>query len=194
MEALEHFKIPLEKIKLATNNFSDEAFIGQGGYGKVYVGTLTLSEQQIRVAVKRLDCQFGQGNREYLMEIQTLTCYRHKNLVSLVGFCDENGESILVYEHAKYGSLDKYLSNPELSWIQRLKISLGAARGFNYLHDEVGPQHRVLHRDIKSANILLDENWEAKVSDFGLSKIGPSNLEFTYVVTVACGTIGYIDP
>nr|XP_043614631.1 probable serine/threonine-protein kinase DDB_G0278521 [Erigeron canadensis] len=180
---------------LATKNFSDDTFIAEGGFGKVYVGILTLSEKQIRVAMKRLNRQFGQGNREYLMEIQMLTCYRHKNLVSLVGFCDENGESILVYEHVKHGSLDRHLRNAsELSWIQRLKISLGAARGFNYLHYEVGAEHRVLHRDIKSPNILLDENWEAKVADFGLSKIGRSNVEFTYVVTDACGTIGYIDP
>nr|XP_043618547.1 probable receptor-like protein kinase At5g59700 [Erigeron canadensis] len=194
MEGVQHLKIPLEDIKLATKNFSDETCIGEGGFGKVYVGTLTLSQQQIRVAVKKLDRQFGQGNHEFLIEIQMLTCYRHKNLVSLVGFCNDNGEGILVYEHAKHGSLDKHLRNIDLSWIQRLKISLGAARGLNYLHDEVGAEHRVLHRDIKSPNILLDENWEAKVSDFGLSKISPSNVEFTYLVTAPCGTIGYIDP
>lgn len=128
------------------------------------------------------------------MEIQLLSRYRHKNIISLVGFCDESSEKILVYEYAKHGSLDKYLSTPELSWTQRLQISLGAARGLNYLHNDVGPQHRVLHRDIKSSNILLDENWEAKISDFGLSKIGPSNVEFTCLFTGVCGTMGYLDP
>lgn len=78
--------------------------------------------------------------------------------------------------------------------MQRLKISISAARGFNYLHNEMGPQHRILHRDIKSANILLDENWESKISDFGLSKIGPSNHKHTFLFTAACGTFGYADP
>ncbi|XP_071722604.1 probable serine/threonine-protein kinase PBL12 [Rutidosis leptorrhynchoides] len=195
MEGVQHLKIPLAEIKLATNNFGAENYIARGGFGKVYIGKLTVQGQQITVAVKRLDPSLGQGKHEFLMEIQMLSCYRHKNLVCLVGFCDEGGEKILVYEHAKHGSLDRYVSDPtKLSWLQRLQISVGAARGFNYLHHDVGPQHRVLHRDIKSSNILLNENWEARVSDFGLSKIGPSNVEFTFLVTNACGTMGYIDP
>ncbi|CAI9298693.1 unnamed protein product [Lactuca saligna] len=194
MEGVQHLKIPLEDIKLATNNFGDDNFIARGGFGKVYIGQLTLSGQPITVAVKRLDRTLGQGDREFLMEIQMLSCYKHKNLISLIGFSDEGRENILVYEHAKHGSLDRYLSDSNLSWIQRLQISLAAARGFNYLHNDVGPQHRVLHRDIKSSNILLNENWEAKISDFGLSKIGPSNVEFTFLVTSACGTLGYVDP
>lgn len=194
MEGVQHLKVPLEEIKLATNNFGDENLIARGGFGKVYIGKLTLSGQQSTVAVKRLDRTLGQGDREFLMEIQMLSCYKHKNLITLVGFCEESGENILVYEHAKHGSLDKYLSGTELSWMQRLQISVGAARGFNYLHNDVGPQHRVIHRDIKSSNILLNDNWEAKISDFGLSKIGPSNVEFTFLVTNACGTYGYVDP
>ncbi|KAJ0467430.1 putative protein kinase RLK-Pelle-CrRLK1L-1 family [Helianthus annuus] len=192
MEKVQHLKIPLEDIKLATNNFSN--YIAKGGFGNVYGGKLTISGQQYNVAVKRLDPNGGQGVREFFMEIQMLSCYTHENLVSLLGFCEESGESILVYELAKNGSLDKYLDDEKLSWVQRLKISLGAARGFNYLHNDVGSQHRVLHRDIKSSNILLDENWEAKISDFGLSKIGPSNTQMTFLVTLACGTLGYIDP
>ncbi|KAF5757139.1 putative protein kinase RLK-Pelle-CrRLK1L-1 family [Helianthus annuus] len=194
MERVQHLKIPLEEIKSGTNNFSDQNLIARGGFGNVYIGKLTISGHQTTVAVKRLDRTHGQGVHEFLMEIQMLTCYKHENLITLVGFCEESGECILVYEHAKHGSLDKYLSDDKLSWVQRLKISIGAARGFNYLHNDVGPQHRVLHRDIKSSNILLNENWEAKVSDFGLSKIGPSNVEFTFLVTRACGTFGYIDP
>nr|KAJ0190194.1 hypothetical protein LSAT_V11C800429520 [Lactuca sativa] len=194
MEGVQRLKIPLKDIKLATNNFGDDNFIAQGGFGKVYIGQITLSGQSSTIAVKRLDRRLGQGDREFMMEIQMLSRYKHKNLISLLGFCDEGGESILVYEHAKHGSLDKYLSDSNLSWIQRLQISLGAARGFNYLHNDVGLQHRVLHRDIKSSNILLNENWEAKISDFGLSKIGPSNVEFTFLVTNACGTFGYVDP
>ncbi|KAL8246257.1 hypothetical protein R6Q59_007473 [Mikania micrantha] len=194
MEVVEHFKIPLEEIKLATSNFSDENFIASGGFGKVYKGKVAASGGQKPVAVKRLDRKHGQGDHEFLTEIQMLSCYKHKNLISLVGFCKESEENILVYEYAKHGSLDRHLADDKLSWMHRLKISLGAARGFSYLHNDLGPQHRVVHRDIKSSNILLDENWEAKVSDFGLSKLGPSNVEHTFILTKDCGTFGYIDP
>ncbi|XP_076883739.1 putative serine/threonine-protein kinase PBL12 [Bidens hawaiensis] len=191
MEQVQDLNIPLEEIKLATNNFSDKNLIGGGGFGRVYIGNLTKFG---KVAVKRLDRTLGQGDREFRMEIDTLSRCRHKNLITLVGFCEEDGENILVYEYAKHGSLDKYLVNEKLSWIQRLKICIDAARGVSYLHNDVGPEERVLHRDLKSSNILLNENWEAKISDFGLSKVGPSNVKDTYVVTNACGTIGYIDP
>ncbi|KAI3705131.1 hypothetical protein L1987_75364 [Smallanthus sonchifolius] len=193
---LDHLKIPLKDIKLATNNFSDSNFIGQGGFGRVYKGQLPLSASSTkpdRVAVKRLDVKGGQGQHEFLMEIVMLSSYKHDNLVSLVGFSEEGNEKIIVYKHEVRGSLDKYLTT-DLTWVQRLQICLGAARGLNYLHDGAGEGHRVLHRDIKSSNILLDENWEAKVSDFGLSKIGPTNQEFTFLVTTAAGTYGYADP
>ncbi|KAJ9548844.1 hypothetical protein OSB04_021387 [Centaurea solstitialis] len=194
MEKVEHLRIPLEKIREATNNFDQKHFIAKGGFGSVYKGELSWSNSSITVAVKRLDPTSDQGDQEFLMEITMLSSYRHKNLVSLVGFCDEDKEKVLVYMHESRGSLDIYIHDPNLTWKQRLKISIGAARGLNYLHDEVGPQHRVLHRDIKSANILLSDEWEAKVSDFGLSKIGPANLQHTFLVTNACGTFGYLDP
>ncbi|KAF5770882.1 putative protein kinase RLK-Pelle-CrRLK1L-1 family [Helianthus annuus] len=201
IQELDHLKIPLEHIRLATNNFSDDNFIGQGGFGRVYKGQLPLSatatsssKSIISVAVKRLDVKGLQGQHEFLMEIVMLSSYKHDNLVSLVGFSDESDEKIIVYEHEVRGSLDKYLATTDLSWVQRLHICLGAARGINYLHYDVGEGHRVLHRDIKSSNLLLNENWEAKISDFGLSKIGPTNQEFTFLVTNACGTLGYIDP
>ncbi|KAK9061187.1 hypothetical protein SSX86_018367 [Deinandra increscens subsp. villosa] len=201
IQELDHLKIPLEHIKLATNNFSDDNLIGKGGFGRVYKtqhpfsATATSSEKPATtVAVKRLDIKGGQGQHEFLMEIVMLSSYKHDNLVSLVGFCDENDEKIIVYEHEVRGSLDKYLATSDLTWVQRLHICLGAARGLNYLHNDVGEGHRVLHCDIKSSNILLDENWEAKISDFGLSKIGPTNQEFTFLVTNACGTQGYVDP
>ncbi|XP_024992578.1 receptor-like protein kinase ANXUR2 [Cynara cardunculus var. scolymus] len=128
------------------------------------------------------------------MEIFMLASYKHDNLVTLIGFTDEGGEKIIVYKHEARGSLDKYLANKDLTWSQRLQICLGAARGLVYLHSGAGLGHRVLHRDIKSSNILLDVNWEAKISDFGLSKIGPTNQAHTFLVTKACGTIGYVDP
>ncbi|GKF95687.1 receptor-like protein kinase HERK 1, partial [Tanacetum coccineum] len=106
-----------------------------------------------------------------------LSRYRHENIVSLLGFCDEDGENLLVYEYLPNKSLDMYLCSSHLSWIQRLHICIGAACGLEYLHNPGGTTHRVLHRDIKSSNILLDENWNAKISDFGLSKFGPANQE-----------------
>ncbi|KAK9076981.1 hypothetical protein SSX86_005316 [Deinandra increscens subsp. villosa] len=197
MEGVQHLKKSLKEIKLATNNFGDTNVIGRGGYGNVYKGELNISGQLSTVAVKRLDSNLAhpQGAREFLTEIQMLSRCRHQNLVSLVGFCDEGGEKILVYEYVNNESLDKHLRDTnKLSWIQRLQISVGMAHGLKYLHNDVGPQHRVVHRDIKSANILLTENLEAKISDFGLSKITPSNVPFTSVFTHPCGTRGYIDP
>ncbi|KAL8210692.1 hypothetical protein R6Q57_005129 [Mikania cordata] len=197
IQELDHLKITLEDIKLATSSFSDANFIGQGGFGRVYKGqlppTTTTTRSTATVAIKRLDVKGGQGQREFLMEIVMLSSYQHDNLVSLVGFSEDGDEKIIVYKHEARGSLDKYLAT-DLTWVQRLQICLGAARGLNYLHEGAGEGHRVLHRDIKSSNILLDENWEAKVSDFGLSKIGPTNQEITFLVTNAAGTFGYVDP
>ncbi|KAI3508668.1 hypothetical protein L1887_23677 [Cichorium endivia] len=194
MEIAQHLKIPLEEIILATKNFDKENFIAKGGFGSVYKGELSLSGSLIEVAVKRLDPLSDQGKQEFMMEITMLSRYRHKNLVSLLGFCEEGGEKVLVYEHESRGSLDNYIQNPNLGWMQRLKISIGAARGLNYLHDEVGHQHRVIHRDIKSANILLNKDWEAKVADFGLSRIGPAHMLHSFLLTDPAGTYGYLDP
>ncbi|CAH1440603.1 unnamed protein product [Lactuca virosa] len=195
MEKLQHLEIPFKDIQLATKNFDNGNFIAKGGFGSVYKGKLQSSDGVIDVAVKRLDHDSEQGKHEFMMEVTTLSCYRHKNLVCLVGFCDVGREQILVYEHESRGSLDNYIDNPyELSWMKRLKISIGAARGINYLHDEVGRQHRIIHRDIKSANILLSKDWDAKVADFGLCKISPANIKHTFLVTNAVGTFGYLDP
>ncbi|KAL4577209.1 hypothetical protein LXL04_013314 [Taraxacum kok-saghyz] len=184
----------LEAIKAATNNFAEENCIGRGGFGKVYKGELVHSKGRSLVAFKRLDPRFGQGNPEFWKEISMLSLYKHENIVSLLGFCDESDEKILVYEYASRRSLDMYLNNKDLSWIQRLKICIGAARGLAFLHNPSGTQQRVLHRDIKSSNILLDENWNAKISDMGLSKFGPANQIYTFLVSNTVGTIGYIDP
>ncbi|KAM0017872.1 putative protein kinase RLK-Pelle-CrRLK1L-1 family [Helianthus debilis subsp. tardiflorus] len=189
----EHLKIHLEEIKKATRDFSSKV-IGAGGFGTVYEGEVIHSKGQSMVAIKRLNRKFGQGDPEFWKEIMMLSRYTHKNLISLRGFCAESGERILVYEHASNGSLDHHLSSTTLSWTQRLKTCLDAARGLAYLHDHKGTQQRVLHRDIKSANILLDDNWNAKVSDMGLSKIGPANQRHTNLVTNVVGTLGYCDP
>ncbi|MFS7923108.1 putative protein kinase RLK-Pelle-CrRLK1L-1 family [Helianthus anomalus] len=187
-------RIPLKDIKYATYDFDKSNVIGHGGFGKVYRGQLPHSKGQSMVACKRLDSTFGQGNPEFWKEIIMLTRYTHENLISLIGFCDEDGEKILVYERAVNKSLDRHLHSKTFTWIQRLKVCLGAARGLSYLHDHNGTQQRVLHRDIKSANILLDDKWNAKVSDMGLSKIGPANQPHTAIVTTIAGTPGYLDP
>ncbi|KAM0029711.1 putative protein kinase RLK-Pelle-CrRLK1L-1 family [Helianthus debilis subsp. tardiflorus] len=116
--------------------------------------------------------------------------YKHENIVSLLGFCDDSGENILIYEYASKGSLDSYLNNDDLKWIQRLKICIGAARGLAYLHDPNVTHQRVLHRDVKSSNILLDENWNAMIADLGLSKFGPANQQYTFLMSNVVGTIG----
>ncbi|KAI3821864.1 hypothetical protein L1987_09439 [Smallanthus sonchifolius] len=218
---LEHMKIPLEQIKLATHDFHDDFKIGHGGYGKVYKADLfhfdvqkyfkdnihqkasvteLLAYQRRKgtVAVKRLDRRYGQGNAEFLQEISVLPYFRHPNLVKLVGFCDENHERILVYEYASNGSLAEYISSTDnrniYSWTQHLQICLDAARGLEFLHNGVGEHHRIIHRDIKSSNILLGQNMVGKISDFGLSRIGPANLQATFVMTQVAGTLEYVDP
>lgn len=195
LENFEHVKrFNLEEIKSITGNFDENNVIGKGGFGKVYGGVVSDSNGQIMAAFKRLDSKFGQGNPEFLKEIIMLSHYTHENLISLLGFCDEEGEKILVYEYAAHGSLDSHLSTTTLTWTQRLKICLGAARGICYLHDPKETQQRVIHRDIKSSNILLDGNWNAKVSDMGLSKIGPANQMQSFLATNVVGTFFYIDP
>ncbi|PWA52937.1 protein kinase-like domain-containing protein [Artemisia annua] len=191
-----HLEIQLEEIILATNNFDESKVIGGGGFGKVYAGELSHSQsgEKSLVAIKRLDRKHGQGDPEFFKEIRMLSCYRHENLISLLGFCSQGGEMILIYEYAFRGSLDRYLSSTELTWMQRLRICIDAAKGLRFLHDPNGTQQRVLHCDIKSANILLDKNMTAKVSDFGLSKMGPANQQYSLLITNAVGTPGYCDP
>ncbi|GJW22755.1 kinase-like domain, phloem protein 2-like protein [Tanacetum coccineum] len=194
LSGFEHLEIQLEEIKTATNNFDDSKVIGTGGFGKVYKGELTLPEGKHMVAFKRLDRKHGQGDPEFFREIRMLSCYKHNNLISLLGFCKKGDEMILMYEYAPRGSLDRILNKATLTWMQRLKICLDAAKGLSFLHDPNGTQQRVLHCDIKSANILLDESLNAKVADFGLSKISPANQQYTLLVTNPVGTPGYCDP
>ncbi|KAK9074071.1 hypothetical protein SSX86_006668 [Deinandra increscens subsp. villosa] len=187
----------LAEIKSATNNFDDELVIGEGGFGKVYKGQIS-SEQDghVNVAIKRLDSMSSQGEAEFRAEIDMLSTLRHCHLVSLIGYCHEKKEMILVYEYMPNGTLYHHLHKAEtpLSWLTRLKIAVGAARGLDYLHTGVGTLHGVIHRDIKSSNILLDENWASMISDFGLSKIGPTNQPISYIDASVKGTFGYLDP
>ncbi|KAK2978419.1 hypothetical protein RJ640_002447, partial [Escallonia rubra] len=193
-------RFSLAEIHLASQNFDDALILGKGGFGNVYQGLVNIDNVQSLVAIKRLNSTSSQGALEFWTEIEMLSKFRHCHLVSLIGYCDEQNEMILVYEYMCNGTLADHLhkvgknGNPPLSWVQRLKICIGSARGLDYLHTGTGVQHRVIHRDVKSSNILLDEHWAAKVSDFGLSKIGPANQSFSYVSTNVKGTHGYLDP
>ncbi|PWA42311.1 protein kinase-like domain, Concanavalin A-like lectin/glucanase domain protein [Artemisia annua] len=187
----------LDDIRSATQNFNDTLVVGKGGFGKVYEGHIKIeNSSSITVAIKRFESISNQGIPEFMAEIETLSKLRHAHLVSLLGYCNDDQEMIIVYEYMSRGSLYDHLhkSNTPLSWSQRLKISLGAARGLDYLHTGAGTKHGVVHRDVKSTNILLDEDWEAKISDFGLAKNFPINQSSTYVHTGIKGTFGYMDP
>ncbi|XP_030473600.2 leucine-rich repeat receptor protein kinase HPCA1-like isoform X1 [Syzygium oleosum] len=181
----------LEELKKYTNNFSEANEIGSGGYGKVYRGTLPTGTL---VAIKRAQQGSMQGGTEFKNEIELLSRVHHKNLVSLVGFCFEQGEQLLVYEFLPNGTLKESLSGKSgirLDWARRLKVAIGAARGLAYLHELANPP--IIHRDIKSTNILLDDHLNAKVADFGLSKpMGDG--ESSHVSTQVKGTMGYLDP
>ncbi|KAJ0766327.1 putative protein kinase RLK-Pelle-CrRLK1L-1 family [Helianthus annuus] len=187
----------LDEILSATQNFDDALVVGKGGFGKVYKALINVENgATVIVAIKRLDTSSNQGEPEFWAEVEMLTKLRHCNLVSLIGYCNDNSEMILIYEFMPHGTLHDHLHRygTRLSWVHRLKISIGAARGLHYLHTGTGIQHGVIHRDVKSTNILLDENYAAKISDFGLSKIGPTNASGAYVNTLVRGTFGYLDP
>ncbi|CAI9269404.1 unnamed protein product [Lactuca saligna] len=195
---LENYSIPLEEINLATDNFNPQRCIGGGGFGYVYRGQLSKHWQDRIVAIKRLAKDSYQGEREFRNEVEKISGFYHENIISFLGYCDEDNEMIIVYEYATNGSLDHHLKDQNkmccITWIQRLKISLEAASGLNYLHAGPGEHKSVIHRDIKSANILLDDNMVAKICDFGLSRSGTKSHPSSHIYTKVAGTQYYIDP
>ncbi|XP_022991368.1 serine/threonine-protein kinase PBS1-like [Cucurbita maxima] len=182
------------ELAIATKNFRPECFIGEGGFGRVYKGRLE-STGQI-VAVKQLDRNGLQGNREFLVEVLMLSLLHHPNLVNLIGYCADGDQRLLVYEFMPLGSLEDHLheippDKEPLDWNTRMKIAAGAARGLEYLHDKANPP--VIYRDFKSSNILLEEGYHPKLSDFGLAKLGPVG-DKSHVSTRVMGTYGYCAP
>ncbi|KAL5054252.1 hypothetical protein RYX36_034934 [Vicia faba] len=179
-------------LRLATDNYHPSKKIGRGGFGTVYQGTLKNGRQ---VAVKSLSASSKQGVREFLTEIKTISHVKHPNLVELVGCCVQEPNRTLVYEYVENNSLDRALlgntsTNIKLDWGKRSNICIGTAKGLTFLHEEVVP--RIVHRDIKASNILLDRDFNPKIGDFGLAKLFPDDI--THISTRIAGTTGYLAP
>nr|XP_043635289.1 uncharacterized protein LOC122606497 isoform X2 [Erigeron canadensis] len=191
---LEELRIPLQEIISATHKFSVKRIIDSGGFGYVYKGKLSRHGKLIDVDIKRLDRKFGQGDTEFWTEIAMLSNLKHINIVSIVGFCDEADEKIIITKLEVNGSLGNNLRNPNLTWLQRLRICIGVARALTYIHCDTSHGYDVIHRDIKSGKVMLDENWDAKVSGFGLSVKVPATRRHHRVFDKAVGTLGYADP
>ncbi|KAL9327958.1 hypothetical protein ACSQ67_002961 [Phaseolus vulgaris] len=189
---IDNHKISLRSLRVATNNFSDLNKLGQGGFGPVYKGKLCDGQE---VAVKRLSACSEQGSEEFINEVLLIMKLQHKNLVKLLGFCVDGEEKLLVYEFLPNGSLDVVLFDPKqrarLDWSKRLNIINGIARGILYLHED--SRLKVIHRDLKASNVLLDHDMNAKISDFGMARIFSGNEGEANTATIV-GTYGYMAP
>ncbi|CAI0411917.1 unnamed protein product [Linum tenue] len=189
------------ELKSATKNFSRSLMVGEGGFGGVYRGVIKSAEdhgKKIDIAVKQLSRRGLQGHKEWVTEVNVLGIVEHENLVKLIGYCAEDDERgiqrLLVYEYMPNRSVQDHLTSrfeTPLSWGTRMKIAQDAARGLAYLHE--GMEFQIIFRDFKSSNILLDQDWNAKLSDFGLARLGPSE-GVSHVSTAVVGTIGYAAP
>ncbi|CAN6324392.1 unnamed protein product [Urochloa humidicola] len=179
-----------EELAAATSGFSAVNLLGQGGFGYVHKGVLAGSGKE--VAVKQLKSGSGQGEREFQAEVEIISRVHHRHLVSLVGYCIAGTQRLLVYEFVPNNTLEHHLYSRTqvMDWPTRMKIALGSAKGLAYLHEDCHP--RIIHRDIKAANILLDANFEAMVADFGLAKLTTD--ANTHVSTRVMGTFGYLAP
>ncbi|KAD3068432.1 hypothetical protein E3N88_36312 [Mikania micrantha] len=191
------YDFSLAELKVITQTFSSSNFLGEGGFGPVHKGFI---DDKLRpglkaqpVAVKLLNLDGGQGHREWLTEVLFLGQLRHPHLVKLIGYCCEDEHRLLVYEYMPRGSLENQLFrrfSVSVPWSTRMKIALGAAKGLAFLHEAKKP---VIYRDFKASNILLDSDYTAKLSDFGLAKDGPEG-DDTHVSTRVMGTHGYAAP
>ncbi|KAL8051413.1 hypothetical protein ABFX02_06G146500 [Erythranthe guttata] len=202
LESSNLMSFSFNELRIATRNFRPDSVLGEGGFGCVFKGWI--DENTFRaakpgtgmvIAAKRLNQESFQGHKEWLTEINYLGQLYHPNLVKLVGYCLEDEHRLLVYEFMPRGSLENHLFRrtsyfQPLSWNLRMKVALGAAKGLAYLHS---PEAKVIYRDFKSSNILLDSNYNAKLSDFGLAKDGPMDGK-SHVSTRIMGTYGYAAP
>ncbi|XP_011099296.1 proline-rich receptor-like protein kinase PERK8 [Sesamum indicum] len=180
------------ELSAATNGFSANNILGEGGFGCVYKGVLVDGRE---VAVKQLKDGGGQGEREFRAEVEIISRIHHRHLVSLVGYCISEKQRLLVYDYVPNNTLHYHLhgeAKTVMDWASRVKVAAGAARGLAYLHEDCQP--RIIHRDIKSTNILLDNNFEARVADFGLAKLALELDLHTHVSTRVMGTFGYLAP
>nr|XP_017233657.1 PREDICTED: proline-rich receptor-like protein kinase PERK1 [Daucus carota subsp. sativus] len=181
------------ELAVATENFSAENLLGEGGFGYVYKGVLP---NERKIAVKRLKLGSRQGEREFQAELETISRVHHRHLVSMIGYCIAGTERLLVYEFVENSTLEYHLhgkDSPVMDWGTRMRIAIGSAKGLAYLHEDCNPT--IIHRDIKSANILLNSKFEAKVADFGLAKFfTDTNHDITHVTTRVVGTFGYLAP
>ncbi|KAG2253821.1 proline-rich receptor-like protein kinase PERK13 [Brassica napus] len=179
-----------EELMDITEGFAQRNILGEGGFGCVYKGKLHDGKL---VAVKQLKVGSGQGDREFKAEVEIISRVHHRHLVSLVGYCISDVERLLIYEYVPNQTLEHHLhgkGRPVLEWAKRVRIAIGSAKGLAYLHEDCHP--KIIHRDIKSANILLDDDFEAQVADFGLAKLNDSTQ--THVSTRVMGTFGYLAP
>ncbi|XP_058091685.1 proline-rich receptor-like protein kinase PERK8 [Magnolia sinica] len=179
-----------EELLQVTDGFSEHNLLGEGGFGCVYKGCLPDGRE---VAVKQLNVGGAQGEREFQAEVEIISRVHHRHLVSLVGYCISERQRLLVYDYVPNNTLYYHLhgeGRPVMDWGTRLRVAAGAARGIAYLHEDCHP--RIIHRDIKSSNILIDNNFEAQVSDFGLARLALDS--FTHVTTRVMGTFGYLAP
>ncbi|OAY72657.1 Proline-rich receptor-like protein kinase PERK8 [Ananas comosus] len=181
---------PYEELYQITNGLSRQNLLGEGGFGCVFKGCLSDGRE---VAVKQLKDGGGQGEREFQAEVEIISRVHHRHLVSLVGYCIAENQRLLVYDYVPNNTLHYHLyapGRPVMGWGIRVKVAAGSARGIAYLHEDCHP--RIIHRDIKSSNILLDNNFEAQVADFGLARLADTNV--THISTRVMGTFGYLAP
>ncbi|XP_071687444.1 probable receptor-like protein kinase At2g23200 [Rutidosis leptorrhynchoides] len=184
--------IPLEDVLKATNNFDDQNVIGRGELGKVYQGRLLQSGKLVKIDARRFYSKHKHGI-EFLREISALSSLEHDNIVSIIGFCDEQNEKVIIYKREAKGNLEMHLSKPNVRWIQRLRISIGSARALCYIHNE----RSLMHLNINSSTILLNNKFELKLSGFEYSirhSVHRMNDVHEVHLTAAIGTTGYIDP